>query len=219
MMRFLRDYSFRFGRPCHIYVDRAKTIFSDGKPTAIALALEQLDIGIIFANSPQAKGRVERHNRTLQDRLVKALRRRKIDSIEEANDYLEKAFIDEYNARFARLEDCKNVHRNLEGYNMDFIFSFPSERQVRSDYTLLFQNVYLQLLTGKAPLPRPKQTAIIRRYLDDSLHIFFNNQELAFCLFQEKDKSKACVKTQSKPVKNLFSKKNPTLTDLAFHYP
>ena len=200
-MRFLRDYCIRFGRPASIYVDRASTIYSDGKPTSIAQALERLNIQIIFANSPQAKGRVERHNRTLQDRLVKALRRLKINSIDQANAYLEKTFIDEYNGCFASLEGCKNIHRNLNGYDPDFIFSFPYDRQVRFDYTLLFRGQYLQLLTGKAPLPRPKQLATIRQYLDRSLHVFYNDQELACRLFIEKTTPISSSKIRNRPAR------------------
>ena len=218
-MRFLRDYCIRFGRPGSIYVDRASTIYSDGKPTSIAQALERLNIKIIFANSPQAKGRVERNNRTLQDRLVKALRRLKINSMDQANAYLEKTFIDEYNGCFASLEGCKNIHRNLNGYDPDFIFSFPYDRQVRFDYTLLFQGQYLQLLTGKAPLPRPKQQATIRQYLDRSLHVFYNDQELAYRVFNEKTAPKSSSKRKQRTHSDLLSKKNPTLTDLAFHSP
>lgn len=215
IMTFLRDYCLRFGRPWSLYVDRTKTIYSEGEPTAIAKAMKQVDIEIIFARSPQAKGRVERHNRTLQDRLVKALRRLQIASIKEANDYLEKTFMNEYNALFASREPISNVHRSLNGYDVDLIFSFPFDRQVRSDYTLLFQNQFIQLLTGKAPLPKPRQTATIRRYLDHSLHVFYNDQELHFERFQKK--KIANTKNSHDKKLNLYRKKNPSLIDFAFH--
>ena len=151
----------------------------------------------------------------LQDRLVKALRRLQIASIKEANDYLEKTFMNEYNALFASREAMSNVHRSLNEYDVDLIFSFPFDRQVRSDYTLLFQNQFLQLLTGKAPLPKPRQTATIRRYLDHSLHVFYNDQELHFENFQKK--KIANTKNSHDKKLNLYRKKNPTLIDFAFH--
>lgn len=217
IMTFLRDYCLCFGRPCSLYVDRTKTIYSEGEPTAIAKAMKQLDIEIIFARSPQAKGRVERHNRTLQDRLVKALRRLQINSIEEANDYLEKSFINEYNALFASTEPMLNVHRSLNGYDADLIFSFPFERQVRSDYTLMYQNQFYQLLTGKAPLPKPRQTVTIRRYLDHSMHIFYNHQELHFKPFQKMKTPIPKNRIPHKKTNTLYQKKNPSLVDFAFH--
>jgi len=69
--------------------------------TQIQRALRELDIEYIAARSPQAKGRVERLFKTLQDRLVKALRRKKISTIAEANRYLEQEFVPEWRRRFA----------------------------------------------------------------------------------------------------------------------
>ena len=108
-----------------------------------------------------------------------------------------------------------NVHRSLNEYDVDLIFSFSFDRQVRSDYTLLFQNQFLKLLTAKAPLPKSQQTATIRRYLDHSLHVFYNDQELHFERFQKK--KIANTKNSHDKKLNLYRKKNPTLIDFAFH--
>lgn len=93
------------GRPVAVYSDR-HSIFRttrkdrDGEPTQFARALKTLDIKLITASTPQAKGRVERANQTLQDRLVKELRLEGISDLEAANRYLP-GFIERYNARFA----------------------------------------------------------------------------------------------------------------------
>src|SRR3546814_7178595 len=100
-MEAARAYIERHGKPVAFYSDkhsvfrnaRASAARGDGM-THFGRSLDALNIEIICANSPQAKGRVERANATLQDRLVKAMRLEGISSIEEAN-----AFLDSYMAR------------------------------------------------------------------------------------------------------------------------
>lgn len=72
----------------------------------------------IFANTPQAKGRVERSNRTLRDKLVKALERKAISNIAAADKYLQKSFMDEYNGRFTINQNLTDLRRSTEGYNL-----------------------------------------------------------------------------------------------------
>jgi hypothetical protein len=86
--------------------------------------MRQLNIELIFAKSPQAKGRVERFNRTLQDRLIKALRREAISNIAEANKYLQEVFINKFNKRFAVNPEQPDVHRSTEGYKLEDIFCY-----------------------------------------------------------------------------------------------
>ena len=82
----------------------------------------ELNIEIIFANSPQAKGRIERLNKTLQDRLIKEMRIRGIKAIEEANEYLENEFIPWWNNKFAvEAQKEANLHLKLtktENYHL-----------------------------------------------------------------------------------------------------
>jgi len=104
-METLAQHLEQHGRPVALYSDK-HSIFRVNRPdregelTQFSRALKTLDIAPIHANSPQAKGRVERANQTLQDRLVKELRLRGIDDIDAANDFLP-AFMADYNARFA----------------------------------------------------------------------------------------------------------------------
>ena len=97
----LEDYLRKYGRPLGMYVDK-HSIFRVTREdvdketeTHFGRVLKELDIELICAHSPQAKGRVERANGTLQDRLIKEMRLRQIRTIEEANEYLPQ-FMEEY---------------------------------------------------------------------------------------------------------------------------
>ena len=116
-----------YGKPLAYYSDR-HSIFRTAKPamktrgykngmTQFGRALDELNIDIICANSPQAKGRVERANRTLQDRLVKELRLEGIDTIEAAN-LMVPTFVHAFNARFAKEPySDEDAHRPLAAYD------------------------------------------------------------------------------------------------------
>jgi hypothetical protein len=112
--------------------------------TQFGRVCKELNISLIFANSPQAKGRVERMNGTLQDRLVKALRFAKINTITEANIFLTEIFISEFNKKFAR--PAKNPEGNLhttlsdkerdrdhQGLYLSSLFSIQEERKIQKD--------------------------------------------------------------------------------------
>lgn len=174
------EYVKQNGIPRSIYVDRASVYYAEGKLTDFGRAMKELGIEIIYAKSPQAKGRVERSNRTLQDRLIKALRREGISNIANANDYLQKKFIKEFNKRFASELEVPDVHRSTKGYKLQEIFCFKTSRQVRNDYTINLSGGYIQLLKGASPLPRPKQDVTVSKFLNGQIHIFFNGQELNF---------------------------------------
>src|SRR5208282_6425897 len=106
-------YARRHGLPRSLYVDQHSIYRPDSGPTDADLldncppetqfgrAMRELDVELILARSPQAKGRVERMNGTLQDRLVKALRRNTISDLEKANQYLEDVFLPAFNAKFS----------------------------------------------------------------------------------------------------------------------
>jgi transposase InsO family protein len=184
------EYINKYGIPRSIYTDYGSVYYAEGTLTDFGRAMKELNIETIFAHSPQAKGRVERSNRTLQDRLVKALRRKGISNIAAANKYLQKSFIAEYNERFAVNLNVTDVHRSTEGYNLQEIFCYKTERQVRNDFTINLAGGYIQLLNGSSPLPRPKQSVTVSKWLDGGMHIYFNNQELDY----KKLKGKPCKK-------------------------
>jgi len=192
-MRTFWDYCERYGIPRCLYIDRGSVFYAeDGAVTDFGRAMATLGVQMIFANSSEAKGRVERGNRTQQDRLIKALRRKRISSIGAANRFLERSYLKDHNDHFALPADgLPDVHRPLESsIKLEQILCFQTHRYVNHDYTITLNATYIQILKGPYVLPRPKQHVIVRRYLDDSLHIFHGNQELRFTMLPGKPASR-----------------------------
>jgi transposase len=157
-LRVLWSYLERYGRPQAVYTDKAGMFqptlargwrTDDPEPkteTQIGRALRELGIEWIAAHSPQAKGRVERCFGTLQDRLVKALRKAKVRTLEQANGYLEKVFLPLWNQRFARPPASEvEGHRSLEKLDLSSILSVVEQRGVANDYTLQWRGVKWQI--------------------------------------------------------------------------
>ncbi|MDH3252102.1 MAG: ISNCY family transposase [Ignavibacteria bacterium] len=181
VLMMLRSYVVQFGVPREFYVDFGSVYHAKKKRlTDVARALSRLGVSLIHARSPQAKGRVERSNRTHQDRLLKALRRNNISTIDQANHFLDSRYLREHNTRFASRERLPDVHRSAQGLDLDNIFCFETTRSVNNDYTITLGARFLQLLPSRAPLPPPRHHVTVRRWLDSSLHIFWNDHELKF---------------------------------------
>ena len=151
-MRTLRGYLGQHGRPVAIYSDK-HSIFRvnqkdrEGDLTQFTRVLKTLDIQPIHANTPQAKGRVERANQTLQDRLVKELRLRGIDDIQSANAFLP-AFIADYNQRFSVApKTSRNAHRNLlhDSAALDLILSLHTPRKLSRNLTCRYRSREYQI--------------------------------------------------------------------------
>jgi hypothetical protein len=131
-----RAYLERYGKPIAFYSDKHAVFRVNKKDatggdgmTQFGRALHALNIDIICANSSQAKGRVERANGTLQDRLVKEMRLRGIDTVTAGNAFLPD-FMTDYNARFAKAPfDERDLHRPLAGDDdLDDAFAWKEER-------------------------------------------------------------------------------------------
>ena len=206
------DYINKYGIPRSIYTDYGSVYYAEGRLTDFGRAMKELNIETIFANSPQAKGRVERSNRTLQDRLIKALRREGISNIAEANKFLQKVFTAEYNKRFAVNLEVADVHRPVEGYNLREIFCYKTERQVRNDFTINLAGGYIQLEKGDSPLPRPKQSVTVSKWLNGEMHIYFNEQELNFTVLKSKPAKKG-YKLHKVPKDHPWRKMNQRISD------
>lgn len=157
-MACLRDYIRRYGRPRALYVDKASHFMTSREATAeeqragkhaqtqIQRALEELKIEHITAHSPQAKGRVERCFKTLQDRLVKGMRRAGIATMDEANAYLEQVFLPKWKARFTcEAKEEANAHRPRKGFNLNAILSHQETRCVADDYTFSYRAAKYQI--------------------------------------------------------------------------
>jgi transposase len=152
-METLRQYLDQYGRPVAFYSDK-HSIFRvshpehEGELTQFSRALKTLDIEAIHANTPQAKGRVERANQTLQDRLVKELRLRGIDDIEAANAFLPE-FIQAYNDRFAvEPQSPADAHRPAlhDTGELALILCMHHTRTLSKNLTCQFKNWEYQLL-------------------------------------------------------------------------
>lgn len=192
VMQTMWEYVNEIGIPRSIYTDRGSIYYAEGKLTDFSRAMKELGVEMIYAKSAQAKGRVERYNRTLQDRLVKALREKSISTIAEANKFLQNEFIEEFNQRFSVNSESADVHRSAENYQLENIFCYKTSRQVRNDYTINLFGGYIQLLSGESPLPRPKQQVTVSKWLNGELHIYFNGQELNFKELKSKPTKKGC---------------------------
>lgn len=183
VLEFWKRYIQRHGIPAEIYTDGGSVYFDPKNPehlTQFGRALQALGIHHIHAYSPQAKGRVERSNRTHQDRLLKALREQGISEIEDANRFVEEFYCAQHNRRFAQGDGLSDIHRPADGIDLDNIFCFEDTRKVYNDYTITLHSQFIQLLRSEAPLPPPRSTVILRQWLDGSLHIFWNEHELTF---------------------------------------
>lgn len=175
----LKRYVVKFGRFQQAYTDRGSVyITPDHRPTAFTDSVVALGGTMIYARSPQGKGRVERSNRTHQDRLVKALREHNISTIEEANLYLEAEYIDAHNARFAITDGLADVHRPVDGLDLDNLICVRHTRAVNHDMTFQYHATYYQILRQQALVPLPRQRVDIRVWLDGSLHAFWREHEL-----------------------------------------
>jgi hypothetical protein len=142
--------------------------------------MEELDVRLILARSPQAKGRVERMNGTLQDRLVKALRQRGIGDLAAANRYLEEEFLAPFNAKFmVPPVQATDLHRPLKPeQDLARILAVCEERVVQNDWTVRWRNGFLQL--SPQSQVEPKQTVLIYEQLDGRLRAFVGERELAW---------------------------------------
>ena len=155
--RAAREYFKHHGRPLAFYndkhgifrVNRAEAKTGTGE-TQFGRVMRELGVKIICANSPQAKGRVERANGTLQDRLVKELRLQEINDIDSANAFLP-AFMEDYNKRFAATAaNATDAHRKTlpKESVLDLIFTLQCQRTLSKNLELSYNNIIYQVKTS-----------------------------------------------------------------------
>jgi transposase len=157
-MDSFRQYARRYGLPMKIYFDKHSTYKSTAKASIeqqlsnqeplsqFERALKELGVEFMHAHSPQAKGRIERLFRTFQDRLVKEMRLRGINSIEEGNQFLME-YLPRYNRRFSVPPKEKgNLHRPLpKGLDLNTILCIKTERALRNDFTVAHNTKLYQI--------------------------------------------------------------------------
>jgi len=176
--------------PCSLYADRdsiyrcegtasvADQLAGKGPQTQFGRAMEQLGVELILAHSPQAKGRVERMNGVLQDRLVKALRLAGIKDLESANRFLEEKFLPGFNRRFARRAASPvDVHRAVPR-NLDEVLSWEEERVVQGDWTVACEGQWYQLDRQHEALSLVRRKVIVRTLRDGSTQLVYRGKKL-----------------------------------------
>ena len=186
-MRLLWHWIDRYGIPKALYTDK-KNVFITDRPatleeqlageeprTVFGKACAKLDIAIIPANSPQAKGRVERAHGVQQDRLVKELRLRGVTTIEGTNDVLAGGFVEQLNAKFARPPAAKeDAHRPLAAdVDLAEVFCFEEQRVVMNDWVVQYHHRVFQISKDNRVLPRRKDKVTIRRLLDGTVQLVY----------------------------------------------
>ena len=183
--KITHDYLKVHGRPLALYSDRGSTYKVNKKDsnhlqkTQFQRMLKEVDIDIIHARSPQAKGRIERLFKTLQDRLVKELELAKITTRSAANEYLKNVYIPEHNKKFAfEPQEKADFHRSIDGYNLHHIFCLKFKRIINSDYTISLNGQWFQLESLQSI--RRKQIVEIHKNLDGTTDIFRGGKRLVF---------------------------------------
>lgn len=214
-MDSLKRYMSIYGIPFSFYVDRHSTYKTTRQPnldedlkgefakTQFARLLKELDVKVIFARSPQAKGRIERSFETLQDRLVKELRLAGVSSLEQANAFLDK-YLPKYNARFAIKPFRKtNLHRAVpKNLNLDEIFCIKEYRTIGNGFTCQWRN---RLFLIKNPsLTMKKQRVCIMEHFDGKLTLKIKDKYLSFVEVTREDIQ--AIDRDNKAVQKLIQK-------------
>ena len=182
--RYIRNY----GIPVSVYLDKHTTYKSWAKPTVeeelsgkeslsqFERALKELGVDIIHANSPQAKGRIERLFRTFQDRVVKEMRLRGIKTLAEANEFLGK-YLPIFNARFNVIaREKSNMHRKVpRGISIERILCIKETRVLRNDFTVIYGKKIYQVLDKT----RARKVTIEER-LDGTIKLYDKKQKLRY---------------------------------------
>lgn len=188
-----RRYLDRYGKPVAFYSDKhavfrvnRRDATTGNGMTQFGRALHELNIDIICANSSQAKGRVERANRTLQDRLVKELRLAGINDIPAGNDFLP-GYIERFNAQFAKppLKD-KNLHRPVRGDDdLEYIFTWQEKRTVSNSLTIQYDRVVYLLEPNDLSRKLRRKKVRVYDFPDGTIDIRYKGRSLPFEMFDK----------------------------------
>ena len=191
-LKMLRQLCRRYGRPLALYADKHSIFKTTREPTIeeqlrglepatqFSRALQELAITYIYANSPQAKGRIERAFRTLQDRLLAELRLANVADLNAANSSL-RPFVPAYNRRFARApDDPKPAWRPLPpDLDLDAVCALKELRVVKADNTISFHGRILQIPPNPYRASYAKATVEVRQLLNRQIRVYHHNRLLA----------------------------------------
>ena len=184
----LRRYINQYGIPVSIYLDRHSTykitasetieeqINAQRPKSHFERSCAQLGIDVIHANSPQAKGRIERLFKTLQDRLVKELRLADAKGLEQANQVLER-FLIKFNRQFnIPAKEAGDMHRLMPvGTDLREVFSIRTVRCLRNDNTFAHEKKWYQVLS-----PTRAHQVVVQEMIDGQMNILNRDQRLKF---------------------------------------
>jgi len=215
-----RSYLKRHGRPVAFYSDKhgifrvnAKHALSGSGMTQFGRAMKALDIDIICANTPQAKGRVERANLTLQDRLVKELRLQKISTIEKANDFAPE-YVKDFNRRFSvQPRSSHDAHRPLlySEDELDIIFSRQEMRILSKNLTLQYNKVIYQIQTTRPTYALRKAQVTVCEHAQGAITIFYKGKPLRYAIFNKQQRQADVV--MSKEIDTYLKKSHKPAPD------
>ena len=189
-----RHYFERYGKPVAFYSDKhgifrvnqEQTIGLGSGLTQFGRAMQELDIQIICANTPQAKGRIERANQTLQDRLVKELRLQGISDIDCANAYLPE-FRADYNRRFAVApRSTHDAHRPLlKSENLDLILTHQKTGTLSKNLTVQANKVIYQIQSNRPDYALRKAQVTICENAQGEVTILYKDKPLAYTIYHK----------------------------------
>jgi len=209
-MDSFKRYIRKYGIPQSIYLDKHSTYKSTKKlsiedelnnikaQSQFERALSELGVDIIHANSPQAKGRIERSFNTHQDRLVKELKLNNINTIKDANSFLHRYYIQKHNYKFSRKAKSKtNLHTQIPKHlNINRIFSIKNRATLRNDFTVRYNNQFYQILE---PI-RAKELTLEER-INGKFYIYHKDTQLKYKLIDKKpQKPKQIFKPKRKHI-------------------
>jgi len=201
-----RHYFERYGKPVAFYSDK-HGIFRVNQPRPLGLssgltqfgrAMQELDIQIICANSPQAKGRIERANQTLQDRLVKELRLRVISDMQAGNAYLPE-FQEDFNRRFAVApRSTHDAHRPLlKTENLDVILTHQETRTLSKNLTVQSNKVVYQIQSDRPDYTLRNAQVTVCENAKGDVTILYNNKPLSYTIYHKPTRQAEVVDTKT----------------------
>ncbi len=195
----------RYGKPVAFYSDK-NGIFKVNIPNALTgsgmtqfgRAMKELDIEIICANTPQAKGRVERVIEVLQDRLVKEMRLRGISNIEAANEYAFE-YMTEYNARFAvQPRSSHDAHRPLlPSADLALIFTKQEQRILSKNLTLQYEKVIYQIQTSRPSYAMRKAPVTVCENAQGKVTILYKGHTLDYTIYLKQQRQAEVVSSKA----------------------
>ncbi len=220
--RLLNGWIKLHGIPMAIYVD-LKSLYVSPKAlqaeegwtepewlTHFSSACKELGIEIIKAYSPQAKGRVERSHGVYQDRLVKEIRLKKIQTIEEVNHLLRSGFVDALNKKFMKTPHClEDAHITLlPDQRLDDILCWKYSRIVSNDFVIRFENQLFQIDKCYGQAIRPKQTITLKRHLNGRISLWSKGQKIGYHTIEQREEKALEKQGHDRWQRSIISQRN-----------